>query len=583
MFDALTMAALAAELERTILGGRVQRALQTSPLSIGLEIYAQHRRSQLLASADAQNARVHLAEGRLTRDPQALSPFLLHLRRRVRGAILQRIETPALERILFLHFRHPALPPDEQEITLVVEVMGRHSNLILLDGAGLVIDCIKRVTPQMSTVRPVLPRQLYRLPPGQAKMDPRAVSPDGLGRALAGLARTTLLWQALVHLYRGVSPLLAREIVYRACGQTDAAVGGSHPLDRLASVLGEFWTRVESGHWEPCLALEDGRPAACAPYLLTHRPDWEIRTYTEISPALEQYYVARQPLGGHQQLRQVLRQAIARRKERLQKRLAALQDELDRANQAEELRQKGEWLLAYQHQIAPGQTQFCLEGLVITLDPQRSPLENAQTYFAAYRKAKHARRDQPQRIEETSQALAWLAEMTALVDTAESYDEIATLARELAEAGVLSIRPTAPYRKTALPPRTFRSRDGYTILVGRNARQNEELSLRRARPRDLWLHARGRPGAHVIVLTEGRPVPATTVEQAAALAAYYSQGRNENRVAVDCTECRYVHRAASGYPGLVHYEHERTLTVAPAQPLLENAPPGEPDEPASLR
>ena len=564
MFDALMMAAVAAELNATILQGRVQRVVQSGPLVIGLEIYAQHHRYHLLASAHPQHARVHLSQEKPTRDPQPQSPLLLHLRRRIRGAALVEITAPPLERILALRFFHPGLPPDEQENTLLVEVMGRHSNLILLNGQRVVLDSIKRVTPQMSPHRPIQPHQDYLPPPPQAKADPRYVSPEALERALAGLDGP--LWQALVHLYRGVSPLLAREIAFRAGGPPERPAAAPGDLARLAEELAACWSGPAADSWQPCLALHDGRAAACAPYRLTHRPDWEVRDCDSASQAVESYLAALEPATGHQQLRRILLEAIHVLRERLEKRLRALRGELERAGRSEELRQKGEWLLAYQYQVVPGATALQVEGLEIELDPQRTPLENAQEYFAAYRKAVQADRFLPQRIAETEQERDWLAELTALVHSAETYDELITLGAEAQEAGVVVPRRAAVKRRVKMPPRTYPLSDGTVILVGRSARQNDELTFRLARPHDLWLHARGRPGAHVVIVTKGRPVSPEALKQAAALAAYYSQGRKEKRVAVDCTECRHVRRIDAARPGLVRYEGERTVVAVPARP-----------------
>jgi predicted ribosome quality control (RQC) complex YloA/Tae2 family protein len=291
----------------------------------------------------------------------------------------------------------------------------------------------------------------------------------------------------------------------------------------------------------------------------------EAHPVATISQTLDRFDASHEPLSGHRQTRQILLEAIGRQQERLRKRLHAVEDELARADRAEELRRKGEWLLAYQNQVSPGQSLLSVEGMEITLDPKLTPVENAQAHFAAYKKAKQAGRILPQRVEETRQGLAWLEEMAALVHLAETYDEIAFLGAELEEAGVHPAHPRVPRRKASLPPRTFRSSDGFVILVGRNAHQNEQISLRRANRHDLWFHTRDRPGAHVVVRTDGRPVPKKTLEEAASLAAHFSQGRDETRVTVVYTECRHLRRITSARPGLVRYDREQTLNVAPSR------------------
>lgn len=574
-YDALTAHAVAAELQATIRGGRVQHVVQCGPLTIGLEIYARHRRHYLVASAHPEHARIHLVQARPTRDPQAQSPFLLHLRKRLVGAWLEEVSAWPLERVLVLRFHHPALSAEEQGNDLIVEVMGRQSNLILVDGEQRIVDAIKRVTPRMSSARPVLPQMLYRPPPPQLKLDPRSVTTATLQGALGNLRPDLPLWQALVHVFRGVSPLLARETCHRAGIPYDAPVTALTQPEALAAALRVAWERAESGVWEPCVALAPengpgyGKPVAYAPYPLTHRSDWRIEPVPSISDALERYYASQEPVADHEPSRRLLLEAIERQQERLQSRLEALRREQAREAEADHLLQMGQLLLAYQQLVTPGQEVLRVEGVEIPLDPHRSPVQNAQAYFHAYRKARQAGERTAALIEETELELDWLAQMATLVQEAETFDELALLSNELAEAGIAPEARIAGPRKAALPPRSFRSEDGFRVLVGRNARQNEELSFRRARAHDLWLHARNRPGAHVILLTEGREPSPEAIEFAAGLAAYYSDGRNEAAVDVDVTECRHLRRLATRHPGLVRYSHERTLRVRPRRPEEE--------------
>ncbi len=574
LYDALTAHAVAAELRQTILGGRVQHVLQSGPLTIGLEIYAHRQRHYLVASAHPEHARVHLVRDKPTRDPRIQSPFLLHLRKRLVGARLEEVAAWPLERVLEMRFRHPASPPQEQGNRLLVEVMGRQSNILLVDAEQRIVDAIKRVTPRMSPTRPVLPRLPYRPPPPQLKLDPRNVTPAALRGALVGLQGDLPLWQALVNLFRGVSPLLARELSHRAGIDLEAPLSALSHLEELAAVLRSAWSLVESGEWEPCLAVEPADPQkgdrprllAYAPYRLTHRKDWQIEAVPSISEALERYYALQEPLADHEPSRRALLEAIARRREKVEGRLEALRKEQARESEADRLLRMGQLLLAYPQCVIPGQETVQIEGQEIRLDPHLTPVQNAQAYFRAYRKARQAGEKTVTLVQSAVLELDWLAQMAALVQEAETFDELAILASELTEAGVLSQSPIAGRKKAALPPRSFLTEDGFRVLVGRNARQNEELCFHRARPHDLWLHARNRPGAHVLLLAEGRTPSPEAIEFAAALAAYYSDGRDEAAVEVDITECRYLRRPASQHPGLVHYSHERTLRVRPRHP-----------------
>jgi predicted ribosome quality control (RQC) complex YloA/Tae2 family protein len=564
-FDALTMAAVADELRGKVLGGRVQKVLLPASLSLGLEIYAHRKRHYLLASAHTQEDRVHLASKKLRRGVETATPLLLLLRKYGRGAHIDRLEQPPFERVLHVGLDHH----EHGCTTLVIEVMGRYSNIILVDAGGVVMDCVKRVGPEMSRYRTILPGQPYRPPPPQEKLAPSDLTELRLRHIIEAQPPDVPLWRGLVRGLKGVSPLLAQELAFRATGRRETLVGELEKMSPLLAAIGDLFSLLESGRWQPSVVREEGEIAVFAPYPLTQHEGHE--PLASISQAVEGYYAdmaGEEPYGF---LRQSLGRVIARGRERQQKKRRALERSLVAREEVETLRQKGEWILAYATQIAPGQEELVVElepgqpPLTIALDPQSSPVENAQRYFRDYRKAKDGAEEIPALLARVEWELRYLDQLEADLELASTQPEVQEVRQALSEAGYMKGQ-----KRQRRPPRsqplTFRSPDGLTILVGKNSRQNEEVTFRRASAGDLWLHARGVPGAHVIIRSGRQEVPEATLHQAAGLAAYFSQARGATRVEVDYTQRRHVRRVRGARPGLVIYDHEQTIYVTPRGP-----------------
>jgi predicted ribosome quality control (RQC) complex YloA/Tae2 family protein len=618
-FDALTLAAVADELRAIILDGRVQRARLPSRLSVALEIYAHGRRQHLLLSAHPQWTRAHLCVAKPSRGVERDTPLLLLLRKYVVGGRIVAIEQPALERVLILsiakgpHARnigphpladpHPPAPSlvatgegenrlappaageglgvrawadEEADLSfeegeelveplrceLIVEAMERRGNIVLVGDDNIILESARHITPRMSR-RPVQPREPYELPPAQEKRDPRHATAEGI-RALLddNAAAAPLLSRALVGAYRGLSPLAAREAAFRATGQPDPPLAPDMPWEQIAASVRELW----SAPWQPCLVFDAGEPVAFAPYALTHLAPFEAQPAT--SAALELFYAARERLSSHEQRRDAVRQQLLDARERLDRQRRLLGVELERAQDLERLRWEGEMIYGFLHAIRPGQTALEVDGRSIALDPARTPAENAQERFHAYDKAKGAQAGVPDRLRAVEARLAGLDETLALLELAEGFEAIEGMAREATDQGYLR-EPEAARKRQKIrpqPPLRIESADGLTIYVGRSAGQNERVTFTLGGPDDLWLHARGIPGAHVIIKSGGRAVPERTLLEAAALAAYFSKGRDEAGVDVEIARRALVRRVPGGPPGLVTYRAERALRVAPRAP-----------------
>jgi predicted ribosome quality control (RQC) complex YloA/Tae2 family protein len=564
-FDALTMACMADELRATILGGRVQQALLPDRLSVGLEIYAQRQRHYLLASAHADLGGLWLSSEKLRRGVERETGLLVLLRKYLRGAILSAIEQPAFERILRLEFDQPEWGCTD----LVAEVMGRHSNIVLVGAGNRVLDAVKRVGPQRSMARPLLPGQPYTPPPPQEKLSPADLSEYRLQQIMAAHQPETQLWRALVQGLRGMSPLLAREIVFRAQGHPQATLATVDRLAPLLAAIADLLAPLETGRWQPCLVLEENRPAVFAPYAIAHRG--QPQPAPTMSQAIEAFIAAAASGNPYAAAKRPLREAIAAARTRLMAKRATLEESLERAAKADQLRQAGRWILTYALTVVPGQREMEVntgsgEPFRISLDPRKTPADNAQDYFARYHKALRAVADVPPRLQQTELALRDLEQLDTDLELASGRPEIEAVRAALAEAGHLRARKGPAAKVAPLSVLSLRSPDGLTILIGRNSRQNDEVTFRRAERKDWWFHARGVPGAHVVVQGSGQELTPDTIQRAAELAAYFSKLQDEATVAVDYTQRRYVRRLPGAAPGLVTYSGEQTVYVTPRGP-----------------
>ena len=565
MFDALTLSALRDEFRTLLVGGRVQAIVQTDDLSIGLEIYAHRRRHYLLASAQTDLPYLYRTGERPRRGVEGIPAFLQLLRKYLRGARLLAVEQPPFERVLHLVFSGPT-----SEVTLSIELMGRHSNLILIGSQETVLDAVKRVPPTRSRVRPILPGRPYRLPPPQPKLDPTDLDEDRLHRLLVAADPQRPAWLMLVNGLRGISPLLAREIVSRALGDPEALVADMRDPHRLLDAFEEALIPLWEHDWSPCVVRDAGEVIAFAPIPLTHLGEPE--PCPTISQAAALWVQARRGTDPYAAARAPLQAAIEEARRRIQRRMEAVRRATPSQETIASLREKGQWILTYAHAIRPGQTELVVdlgtgEPLTIPLDPHRSPSENAQRYFREYEKAKRAAAQAPQRLEAARQELAYLDQLATDLALAEDRPAIDAVALALQEAGYLPPQPGP--RPPKRGPLRITSPDGFLILVGRNARQNDQVTFKLAGPDDLWLHARGVPGAHVVIKSGGQAVPETTLQLAATLAAYYSTARGEAQIAVDVTERKRVRRLKGHRPGMVTYRGERTLWVkGPALPPI---------------
>lgn len=595
-FDAVTVAGVVAELQRTIEGGRVQQVIAPDKHSIGMEIYAQRQRYYLLFSADPQKSRVHLIQEKLRRGVETPSPLLLLLRKYVRGSQVTAIEQPdPTERVLFCHFSHP----EHGKTVLVAEVIGQRSNLILLDNEGTILDSLRRVWAGEGVQRPLMPKQPYLPPPPQEKLAP-TFNLDGSSNGVSVTQLQLLLqtggplWRSLVGNFAGVSPTLAREVAWRATGQIDTPAQEVDAVS-VGEAMQTIWSDVATGQWQPGIWEEDGVCAGFAPYKVHGRGPF-VATES-MSTALETYYSKSRPIAqqvkvdesgataatephhdGYATLRGTVAGLLKQAEQRLERQLAGLAKDEPAPGEAETLRLQAEWLLALSSQIHPDQRTLDVDlgdrTLSIALTADKTPVEQAEQLFSRAAKLERAAQIIPERRAKLEGDLDYLGQLTLDLMQAGDQPEIAAIQRELQGMGLLSARSgkkSSASKKAGGQPKSqplrYYTPQGFEIVVGRNARQNEQVTFAIAKSEDLWLHARSAPGSHVVIRSGGQEVNEETLQLAAQLAAYHSKLAGERAATVIVTPRRFVSRAPGGRPGQVLVRQEETITVPGTLPV----------------
>ncbi|MDQ3541269.1 MAG: NFACT family protein, partial [Chloroflexota bacterium] len=570
MFDVLTVAAVTDELRRTILDGRIQKLGLVDATTIAAEVYARGCRRPFVASVDPQQPGFLLAETMPSLDPNLITPFGLQLRKYVRGGFLIGVEQPSLERMVRLsivkrlpgHNGEPVrshlddeegasdTPDDPGEdgeedtedavwgtgnrVELVIEIMGRHSNILLVDDGGRIMESVKRVTPSMSRVRPIMPRLPFVMPPVPDKPDPRQLTSPGVQTLLKAAKPSMKLADALVKSLRLVSPQIGREAAFRLTGDAEVKIRdvGIEMATDLARIVRNLFEPIVTSGWDPRVYTQENVAIGYAAIPMRHLDAIaDARAVESISEAVATSLEASTDEGpkDHAQRRARLVEAIGREMDKIRTRLRSLEEQHERAQSIERLRSWGELIYAYLWQIEPGQTELEVDGVRIPLDPALSGKENAQEYFEQYRKAQKAGAQLPDRIATASHEQDYLDQLGTQARQADGFAAIEALRQEFEEhtggRSLVGERSGHTSRKQqARKPIAFTDAAGNMFYVGRSGKENDQVTFTIAGPDDTWLHARGLPGSHVIIrwLRPTAEEDAEAVETAAALAAWYS-------------------------------------------------------------
>ena len=573
--DGAFLSCLREELTAGLPDARVDKIHQPSREELIIALRTRSGNKKLYLSARANSPRVHFTDIPLE-NPAAPPMFCMLLRKRITGGRLITIRQPGLERALYFDLDCVDDLGDIVRLTLAVEIMGRHSNIILIDGSGMVVDSIKRVDMEMSSVRPVLPGLPYSPPPAAAgRLDLSAVSPaDFLGAMEQGPDYP--MSKALLNTAHGLSPLICREAAHLASRGRDPRISEmtGEDRERLLFYLSRVKSAVETGeNRKPYLLLHlDGSPLDFSFMPITqYGLDALGREMESFSALLDAFYAQRDAGERMKQRAHDILRVLTNLSDRTSRKLGHQREELTSSGDRETLRIYGDLINANLHAIPRGASSAQLIDyydpdcgtITVPLDPSLSAAQNAQKYYKDYRKAQTAEQILQRQIAQGEEELRYFDTVFDALSRAATWRELGELREELAAGGYLRLQRGRQKPPVPLGPIRFRSEDGFAILVGRNNVQNDRLTLKTARGGDIWFHTKNIPGSHVLVITEGQKPPDRTLEQAAILAALHSKAAGSVQVPVDYTEARNVRKPAGAKPGMVIYDSNRTAYVNP--------------------
>ena len=579
--DAAALALCAKELSAALADARIDKIFEPTRDEVVLNLRTRTDNPRLFLSARSGSARACLTKETFE-NPQTPPSFCMLLRKHFTGGRLLEVRTLPDERILFFDFQCTNEMGDTVVNTMAAELMGRYSNLVLVQtknpanpaAEGKIIDALKRVDFEDSEVRQLLPGLAYTLPPQPQKASFLGVSAAGIVAAVS--QKELPVAEALIKTTGGVGPVVCREAAYRAFGGRD--VTASRMTEQEKAALLEAVTFVQAAYADggtPVAVVVDGRPVEFSFLPLTQYSGAELVEYGSYSELLESYYAAKDKAERLRQKSRDLAKTVHNLHERAVRKAAARREEQAQSAASEELRVYGELLSANLWAIQRGAKSVTLTNyydgreMTIPLDVRLSPSANAQKYFKEYKKKQTAARMLTELIAESDAEAEYLATVQYEVETAEGEAALAEIRAELKSQGYLKYYKAKDKKQKPADFLRYVSSDGFPILVGRNKAQNDRLTLKTARGRDVWFHVKNAPGSHAVVLSGGQPVPDTTKTEAAVLAAVHSSQNGGAKVQVDYTEVRNVWKANGAKPGMVLYDPYETAVVTPDPALAE--------------
>ena len=568
-FDGITIANIVTELNQTITGGKINKIAQPENDELIITIKNQRKQYRLFLSASASLALIYLTE---TNKPSPLTApnFCMLLRKHIGSGKIIAIEQPGMERIIRFTIEHLNELGDLCTKYLIVEIMGKHSNIIFCNEEDQIIDSIKHVSAHMSSVREVLPGRPYFIPETQSKLNPFVLTEEIFQEKI--FPRPVNVAKAIYTSITGISPLMAEEVCYRA------GIDGGIPTDGLEDVervhLAHTFLRmvddIRDGHFEPNIIYKGKEPVEFACFPLSQYQDYRAVSYPSIFPVLETYYAEKNIVTKMRQKTVDLRKIVQNALERNVKKYQLQQKQLKDTEKKEKYRVWGELLNTYGYEVEPGAKSmealnyYTNEMIQIPLDETMTPQENAKKYFDKYSKLKRTKEALDTLLQETGDEIKHLESIAASFDIASSEEDLVQIKEEMMEYGYVKRKNTGGKKvKVTSRPYHYISSDGYDIYVGKNNFQNDELSFKFASGNDWWFHAKGQPGSHVIVKSKNEELPDRTFEEAGKLAAYYSKGRQAPKVEIDYTQKKNLRKPTGGKPGFVVYYTNYSLLIEP--------------------
>jgi predicted ribosome quality control (RQC) complex YloA/Tae2 family protein len=569
-FDGIVIANIIKELRTTLLGGRINKIAQPEKDELILTIKGpEHGQYRLLLSAGAGLPLIYLTENNKP-SPMTAPNFCMLLRKHLNGARILDINQPGLERIVSFKLEHLNEMGDLCIKYLIIELMGKHSNIIFCDENMVILDSIKRINQFVSSVREVLPGRDYFIPATTEKLDPLTIDYEDFHRVI--LSKTIPIGKAIYTNLTGISPLLANEICCRA--SIDAAdytealseAAGLHLYKNFERLIED----VKNGDFSPNIVSKDGIPVEFSSVELTCYSDHEVQTFDSISALLEAFYATKNSVARIRQKSADLRKVVSNAIDRAGKKYDLQRKQLQDTEKRDKYKVYGELITTYGYGLEPGAkvlnaiNYYDNQEISIPLDPTITPMENAKQYFDKYNKLKRTYDALTIQISDTQEEMTHLESIRTALDIATDEEDLSALKQELTEFGYIRRRFTSGSKKLEKKakvkktngkskPLHYLSSDGYHIYVGKNNYQNDELTFQFAEGGDWWFHAKKQAGSHVIVKAGGNELPDRTYEEAARLAAYYSGSRDAEKVEIDYTLKKNVKKPSGGKPGFVVY------------------------------
>ena len=576
-FDGIVIANLTHEIRQKLEGGKINKIAQ--PEKDELLFTVKNNRETLRLSISA-NASLPLAYFTGSNKPGPLTApnFCMLLRKHIGTGRIVKVEQPGLERVIEFTIEHLDEMGDVCRKRLIVELMGKHSNIIFCKEDGTILDSIKHVSAQVSSVREVLPGRPYFIPQTMEKADPLTVTEEAFSALLHGTPAP--VQKALYQKLTGISPVVGAELCHLASIDADLPANQleEKELCHLYRRLSFMMEDIKNANFSPNIVYRDTEPVefASVPLTCLDGDGYTVRGFSSISPLLETYYAEKNVLTRIRQkssdLRRIVQTALERNYKKYDLQLKQLKD----TEKRDKYKIYGELLTTYGYELCGGEKELtCLnyytnEDIRIPLDPQLTAQENSQKYFGKYNKMKRTYEAMTQMVQETRREIDHLESIGAALDIAVKEEDLVQVKEELMEFGFIKRRgPGNKKPKITSRPYHYLSSDGFHMYVGKNNYQNEEVTFKIAGGGDWWFHAKGVPGSHVVVKSEGRDLPDQTFEEAGALAAYYSKGRGNEKVEIDYIQRKHVKKAAGGAPGFVIYHTNYSMMATPKLELTE--------------
>ncbi|MBP3338947.1 MAG: NFACT family protein [Lachnospiraceae bacterium] len=567
-FDGITVASLVSELKDKLMGGRLFKIAQPENDELQLTIKVIKEQYKLLISAGASLPLMYLTDTNKT-SPLTAPNFCMLLRKHINNGKIIDIYQPGLERIVNFKIEHYNEMGDLCEKILAIELMGKHSNIIFMETDGTIIDSIKHVNSVMSSVRQVLPGRTYFIPDTMSKCNPLSTNYEEFYNALSN--KSVNVSKAIYTSYTGISPIIAEEICYRANIDSDLSVNilDENSYKCLYNEFDNIIAQIKNSKFTPNIIYKNDEPIEFSPINLKIYSDLQVNNFDSISDVLNNYYAKKNIITRIRQKSYDIRKIVTTTLEKDYKKYELQLRQLKDTEKRDKYKVYGELITAYGYGVEPGSKSmnalnyYTNEEITIPLDETISVMDNAKKYFDKYTKLKRTSEALESIVLETKSEIDHLESVLTSLDMALTEDDLKEIKEELIMSGYIKRKGPAKKEKIKNEPYHYISSDGFDMYVGKNNLQNEEITFKLANGGDWWFHSKNFPGSHVIVKTNGQELPDSTFEEAAKLAAYYSKGRDQDKVEIDYIERKHVKKVAGAKPGFVIYHTNYSMAIEP--------------------